>query len=1002
MVQVGSRAATSATPASPQAQTAPPEEAPVDVEQRSRGRRRYSVEIPIDPEYLPYLGLMLLGLILRFWDLGAKGYHHDESLHAFYSWRLFHGEGYVHDAMMHGPLLFELNALAYLLFGASDFTGRLVPALFGVALIGMPYMLRHELGRSGAIAAAVLFTISPVFLYFSRFIRHDIYVDVFTLLMVIGVFRYLATGHRNWFYAACVGAALLFATKEDFYISGFIPFVFLVGCWFLLRGDHKLTFRARVRELGWQAWLKGLVVFLAINILLYTTFFTNLRGLCTAVVTLPIDGCTGSVGALSYWLDQQDFARGGQPWFYYYMLLPLYEFVPLILGVLAIILVRGRHLFFWFCAFWFVAAMLIYSWAGEKMPWMLPQMTLPLVLLSGQLLGEWADAGWGRRALSPRGLAMAGLIVVALFALLAWIGLGAAPSPTPVQQQQVLLQRLALSVLIAGIAGALFYFIPRWGRQVVVPGIALGVLGILGAAYLRTGLQVTYDHPDVPVEPLIYVQTTPDNPWITNEIARIGAQTGEGKDLRILLDNGWGDGEHEAVSWPYEWYLRDYTNRRYFTRTIDPNLNLADYPVLLARSTNLEPIQQQLTNYTCQQYELNAWFPEDYKMFAAPGPELSLWRFHIGVPGIRFEQVAQTLSNPDNRLKLLKFLIYREAPGETGARDMHFCVHREVPALGPAPLGSPPARQPAAAAPAPQQGAVLAPRDTVLQTQSDGSVVYGRTADGRPVLTDPKNVALGPDGRIYTVEGRAARVTVFNADGTVATSWGTPGDGDGQFREPWGITVAPNGHVYIADTWNHRIQYFDANGAFLGKFGRLGDSKGQINVEEGAFWGPRGVVVSRAGEVYVTDTGNKRVQVFDLQGQYKRMFGGEGSAPGQFREQVGIALDAQENVWIADTWNGRVQKLDPNGQPLFQFPVPAGWESQQVTNKPYLAVDAQGRVTTSYPEQSRLVVFSPEGQQLSEVPVAGNAAPVGVWATPDGRLLVADARGNVVHAFPRP
>ena len=99
----------------------------------------------------------------------------------------------------------------------------------------MPYFLRHELGRAGAIAASVLLVISPAFLYFSRFIRHDIYVDVFTLLMVIGVFRYLATGKRSWFYTACVSAALLFATKEDFYISGFILFVFLVGSWFLLQ-----------------------------------------------------------------------------------------------------------------------------------------------------------------------------------------------------------------------------------------------------------------------------------------------------------------------------------------------------------------------------------------------------------------------------------------------------------------------------------------------------------------------------------------------------------------------------------------------------------------------------------------------------------------------------------------------------------------------------------------------------------------------------------------------
>jgi len=1002
MVQVGPRAATSAAPASP-SKTAPalsdqattPEEPTV----KEVGRKRYTVEIPIDPQYLPYLALMFAGLVLRFWDLGAKGYHHDESLHAFYAWRLFDGQGYVHDPMMHGPLLFELNALAYLLFGASDFTGRLVPALFGVALIGLPFFLRHELGKAGSIAASALLVISPAFLYFSRFIRHDIYVDVFTLLMIIGIFRYLATGIRSWFYTACVSAALLFATKEDFYISGFIPFVFLIGSWFVLQRDKRQLFRARIKGLGWSAWSTGLLLFVIINVVLYTTFLTNMRGICTAVITLPLDGCAGAKGALSYWLDQQDFARGGQPWFYYFMLLPLYEFVPLVLGLLAMFLVKGRQHFFWFCAFWFVSALLIYSWAGEKMPWMLPQITLPLVLLAGRLLGQWSDAGWARRALTQRGLATAGLVLLAMFGLLAWIGLGAAPAASPVAQQGILLQRLALSVMIAAIAGGFFYLGPRWGRDVVVPGLALGIGGILFAGYLRTSLMVNWDHPDWPVEPLIYVQTTHDDPWITSEIERIGAQTGQGKDLKLLLDSGWGDGDHEAVSWPFEWYLRDYKNRRYYAKTIDPGINLAEYPVLLARSTNLEPIQSELAQYNCQTYKLNAWFPEDYKQFAAlntPGFALGTHRFEI--PWLRFDLIAQTLSVPDNRLKLLKFLLYRDAPGDIGAREMQFCVHKEIPAIGPAPLTGATAQL--APAPAVQSGASVL-HETTSQIQQDGSVIYGRTADGRPALVDPKNVALSPDGRIYVVEGRTARVSVFNPDGSFAASWGGPGQGDGQFQEPWGITVAPNGNVYVADTWNHRVQYFDPNGTFLGKWGRLGDAKGRTDTEQGVFWGPRSVAVSAAGEVYVTDTGNKRVQVFDLQGNFKRMFGGEGPAPGQFREEVGLTLDKDGNVWVADAWNSRVQKLDPNGQPLLQVLVPPGWESQNVANKPYVAIDPEGEIIISYPEQSRLVVLSQTGATLKELALNGTA-PIGVAVSPDGRVWTADARGNVIYALPAP
>jgi len=548
------------------------------------------------------------------------------------------------------------------------------------------------------------------------------------------------------------------------------------------------------------------------------------------------------------------------------------------------------------------------------------------------------------------------------------------------------------------------YLAPKWGRDVVVPGIALGALAIFGAAYVRTSLMVVYDHPDVPVEPLIYVQSTPDVPFISNEIDRIAQQTGKGKDMNILLDNGWGDGDHESVAWPFEWYLRDYHNRRYYTKTIDPSINLADYPVLLARDTNLDPIQTELQQYNCQTYKLNAWFPEDYKAFLpndTPGFNIGTHRFEV--PWLRFDLIGQTLSSPDNRLKLLKFLMYRDAPGDTGARGMLFCINKNIPALGPAPVGAAAATSALVPAAAVQQAAgQSAPHDTVLKTQADGTNVYGELASGQPALSDPKNVAVGPDGRIYVVEGKAARVSIFNADGSFAGSFGGPGQGDGQFQEPWGIAVAANGNIYVADTWNHRVEYFDPSGKFLGKWGQLGDAKGSTTSDSGVFWGPRAIAVSPAGEVYVTDTGNKRIQVFGLDGTFKRMFGGAGSAPGQFNEEVGLSLDSQGNVWVADTWNNRIQELSPTGDPLTSFAVPAGWQSQAVTNKPYIAVDSQGRIFATLPDAGKLVMFGADGQELKELPLPTDTSPVGVAVAPDGRVLVADSRGNVVDSLPAP
>jgi uncharacterized protein (TIGR03663 family) len=109
-----------------------------------------------------YLVILVAAVVSRFWDLGARAMSHDESLHALYSYYLYNGSGYVHNPMMHGPFLFHANALIYFLFGDSDFTARIVPALFGVFLVMSPLLLRRWLGRAGAIIASVLLLISTI------------------------------------------------------------------------------------------------------------------------------------------------------------------------------------------------------------------------------------------------------------------------------------------------------------------------------------------------------------------------------------------------------------------------------------------------------------------------------------------------------------------------------------------------------------------------------------------------------------------------------------------------------------------------------------------------------------------------------------------------------------------------------------------------------------------------------------------------------------------------
>src|SRR3990172_7538156 len=101
-----------------------------------------------------YILIFILALSTRFFDLGSRALHHDESLHAYFSWRYYAGFGYTHDPMMHGPSIFHLTALVYLLLGASDYTARVAPAIFGVIIVMLPIFLRKQLGQWGTLTAS--------------------------------------------------------------------------------------------------------------------------------------------------------------------------------------------------------------------------------------------------------------------------------------------------------------------------------------------------------------------------------------------------------------------------------------------------------------------------------------------------------------------------------------------------------------------------------------------------------------------------------------------------------------------------------------------------------------------------------------------------------------------------------------------------------------------------------------------------------------------------------
>ena len=362
-------------------------------------------------EAVPFAAIAALGFALRLVELDAKALHHDESLHAWFSWRLATGEGYEYDPVYHGPVQFLLIGLTHVIFGAGDFVSRIPPALMGSIAIFLPFFLRRQLGTVGALTASVILCLAPTYLYQSRFAREDIYVACISLALIVVILRFFDAPSR-WHPTALLGLlAVSFATKETTYITCAFLGVFLVGM-LVVQGARARRAGGRWRDgafvkaalgLGVDAWAWGVSAFLLVFTLLFTTFLTNPGGLRE-----------GLVGSIDYWLSQQDVNRGGQPWFYYLYLLPAYEWPVVLLGLVGIVLAlrrpsAGRVLLVW----WFVASLAIFSWASERMPWLVLHPFLPLILLAGIA----AQAIWERRSRVWAKVAVAAAAVAAV----AWV-----------------------------------------------------------------------------------------------------------------------------------------------------------------------------------------------------------------------------------------------------------------------------------------------------------------------------------------------------------------------------------------------------------------------------------------------------------------------------------------------------------------------------------------------------------------------------------------------------
>jgi uncharacterized protein (TIGR03663 family) len=371
--------------------------------------------LPYRAWWISALSILLVAAAVRLYDLDLVPLHHDEGVNGNFLVTLVRNGTYHYDpANYHGPTLYYFSAIipwvfrflfgvsAQNTYGLTTFTIRLVPVLFGVGTIWLILVLRRRLGDIGSLAAAALLAISPGAVYLSRYFIHETLFVFFTLGIVVALIRFYEDGSPVYLSLAAISAALLFATKETAVISAGVLIIAL-ACTriylYLRKSRHRhssprepsrlvatLTERAGGRR-ALIFWLAiALFVFVAVNVVFYSSFFTNYpKGIYDAIATFKFWVKTGSNAHV-------------HPWSKYLSWLIDEELSLLLLGSVgaALVVWKPKNAFALFSALWAFGLIAAYSLIAYKTPWLVLNFIVPLAIIGGYVFQFLANAGWLR------------------------------------------------------------------------------------------------------------------------------------------------------------------------------------------------------------------------------------------------------------------------------------------------------------------------------------------------------------------------------------------------------------------------------------------------------------------------------------------------------------------------------------------------------------------------------------------------------------------------------
>lgn len=465
--------------------------------------------------------ILLAAAVLRLANLGHLPLSDAEATQALAVWQFWQPDTAV--LAQGSPAYFSLTSWLTQLFGFGDNVMRFVPALFGVGLIYLPWLLRHRLGTQGALVTAVLLAISPLNSIVSRTAGGDSIAIFALLLLFIAFIRYQETAASRWLYTLFAALGLGLTSSAVFY-SGLVT---LLLAWFIHARLGLSLFVA-----GWHVqptetnWRQGTAVAAVVFVLLSSFFL------------LRPEGIGASARLVGEWVQQ----FGGTATLDPLLALVRYEPALIILGLIAIFwaILRSQPLAL-FAVYWLSVGLILLLLQRHFMANAL-LLTMPMALLVGIMV----NAAWRRRwdwfSLSAALVGAAGAFV--LLVNLARLGRTVQLNP---QEGTLHLLVILMTILFIGLV---LYFVAAEDSTAVSQGLLLALLSFFLVYQWGTGWWLGQQGANDPRERWVSSGTDADLLELSDTVHTISSQlANSGTQLEIATTL-----EVPALNW----YLRDF------------------------------------------------------------------------------------------------------------------------------------------------------------------------------------------------------------------------------------------------------------------------------------------------------------------------------------------------------------------------------------------------------------------------------------------------------------